>query len=243
MLKKILPGNFTKNVKTFIKDTFHFKDYQQHIEDFLIKRKLYENHIPKHDLESIHIKNIQVLLNREVLLDKMPKASVCAEIGVNEGAFSDEILKITKPAKIHLIDAWGNPERYHDGLKLVIEDKFEKEIKRGMVEVNVGLSTTVLKNMPDKYFDWVYLDTEHSYFVTAEELQILQNKVKPGGIIAGHDYIIGNWVGDVRYGVIEAVHELCVNSGWEMIFLTINKNEVPSFAIRKIENQGDNYTV
>ncbi len=222
-------------MRNFVKEVFHFKDYKEHIQDFLKARKLNEEAIPKYDLENKHIRNIQVLLNREALLNNMPKDAVCAEIGVNEGEFSEQILQITNPIKLHLIDAWGNPERYHDGLKLQVHDKFEKEINLGKVVINVGYSTDVLKNMPDHYFDWVYLDTDHSYAVTAAELNILKDKVKPGGIIAGHDYIIGNWAGDVRYGVIEAVHELCVTADWEIVFVTINKNEMPSFAVKRIQ--------
>jgi hypothetical protein len=138
---------------------------------------------------------------------------------------------------LHLIDAWGDPKRCPDGLKILVKEKFEKEIKEGIVEMNIGFPTEVLKNFPDHDFDWVYLDTDHTYKVTADELNILKSKVKVDGIISGHDYIIGNWVGDCRYGVIEAVHELCVKDNWELLYLTVNKNEVPSFAINKIFNK------
>ncbi len=93
----------------------------------------------------------------------------------------------------------------------------------------------VLQNFPGHSFDWVYLDTYHSYQVTADELLLLKDKVKIDGIIAGHDYIIGNWIRDCRYGVIEAVHEFCFKQNWELIYITINKNEMPSFAISRIK--------
>ena len=58
--------------------------------------------------------------------------------------------------------------------------------------------------------------------------------MKKGGIIAGHDYVHGNWISAFRYGVVEAVHEFCVQFGWEIIYLTIEPTENQSFAIRKI---------
>ncbi len=235
MIRRIIPGKVKKIVREFIKKSFHFKDYDEHYQEYSLAKKINEETIPKLDLQNKHIKNIEVILNREELLARLPKNKVCAEIGVNQGVFSEQIIKLTHPSKLHLIDAWGDADRYHDGLKLVVEDKFADKIKTGQVEINVGFSTSVLKNMPDNYFDWVYLDTDHSYKVTVQELNVLKDKVKPDGIIAGHDYIIGNWAGDIRYGVIEAVSELCINSNWEMIFLTINKNEMPSFAIKKIQ--------
>jgi len=157
-----------------------------------------------------------------------------AEIGVDHGEFSESIIKISSPQKLHLIDAWAEHTRYHSGLKSIVENRFKSEIDKGIVSLNVGFSTTVLLNFPDAYFDWVYLDTDHSYQTTKAELAILKSKVKPGGIIAGHDYTIGNWVGGYRYGVIEAVNEFCVNENWEIIFLTIEADHHRSYAIKEI---------
>ena len=154
-------------IPKFVKNKFdnyvQNKFYKQWQDDFLTRRAELEKKIPKYELEQKHIDHLQVLLNRDELLNRMPKDAVCSEIGVNEGEFSESILEITKPAKLHLIDAWGDPSRYHDGLKLAVKDKFKTEIDKGMVEINVGFSTEVLKGFEDHYFDWVYLDTDHTY--------------------------------------------------------------------------------
>ena len=201
------------------------------------KRATRQEKIPKWELQPKHVENARLLADREQLLAVLPRGAVCAEIGVNKGQFSERILEINSPSKLHLIDAWGDEKRYHDGLKLEVNEKFQKEIAEGRVEINVGLSTAVLPAFPDVYFDWVYLDTAHTYSVTAAELAILQHKVKQNGIIAGHDYCVGNWVGGVRYGVIEAVHELCVRADWEIIFQTAETQQPRSFAIRRIQPQ------
>lgn len=239
MLSKLIPAFIKKPISNFISNRYHKKWQDNYIpawrSQFFYEREEYEKQIPKYDLEQKHINNLTVLLNRKELLKRLPVNAVCAELGVDEGEFSRTILEITKPEKLHLIDAWGNPDRYHDGLKIMVSEKFKTEIEKGQVEMNIGFSIEVANKFPDNYFDWVYLDTDHTYLVTADELNVLKNKVKPGGIIAGHDYIIGNWAGDCRYGVIEAVHELCVKENWELLYVTINKNEMPSFAIRRIQ--------
>src|SRR5690242_21742886 len=103
-----------------------------------------------------------------------------------------------------------------------VENKFENEIRDKVVEINLGLSTDVGETFKDHYFDWVYIDTSHSYAVTKAELELYSKKVKLGnGIIAGHDFAIGNWVRGIRYGVIEAVYEFCVKNNWELIYLTM----------------------
>ena len=66
------------------------------------------------------------------------------------------------------------------------------------------------------------------------ELLAYAPKLKPGGIMAGHDYSMGNWVKGFRYGVIEAVHEFCVEHDWELRYLTVQRLERPSFAISRL---------
>lgn len=239
ILKKSVPLSIKKAIRERIKKIYGLKEYyefeKEFYPNFLIARQKEEARIPKFDLQQKHIINLKVLLDRMALLKEMPGNSVCAEIGVAQGDFSERILTITSPEKLHLIDAWGDPSRYHDGLKTLVEKRFHKEIATRQIEINVGMSIDILKKFPAHYFDWVYLDTNHTYPVTAEELSLLSHKVKENGIIAGHDYIIGNWAGNLRYGVMEAVHELCVQENWELLYITINKNEMPSFAIKKIK--------
>jgi hypothetical protein len=202
---------------------------------FYTQREKEDNAIPKIDLKTQNIRNLKSLVNRDELLKNMPVNAVVAEIGVDEGEFSRRILKITDPQKLHLIDSWAENTRYHIGLKSLVEDKFKKELSEGKVALDVGLSTSILKQYPDHYFDWVYLDTDHSYETTRKELAILKQKVKPDGIIAGHDYSIGNWISGQRYGVVEAVNEFCVMEKWEILFLTVETDQYRSFAIKQLK--------
>jgi len=189
--------------------------------------------IPRYDLQVKHIENLKVLSNREVLLELLPKNGIVAEIGVNKGEFSQKILKINKPQQLHLVDAWDS-ERYHDGLRKGVESAFSAQISSGMVSIHQGYSTELSKGFPDNFFDWIYIDTDHSYKLTKSELQAYQCKIKQGGIIAGHDYTQGNWGKLYRYGVMEAVHEFCVKENWELLYLTLEMSNSPSFAIRKL---------
>jgi len=189
--------------------------------------------MPRVKLEKKHIQNCKLLLDRAELLTCLPKNSIVAEIGVNQGEFSQRIIDVCSPQKLHLIDAWHS-KYYHEGLASIVKNKFTEQISNNTVEINRGLSTEVVDKFNDNYFDWVYLDTVHDYVTTREELNKYSQKVKEGGIIAGHDYTMGNWVKGYKYGVIEAVHEFCVDKNWELIFLTADFTENQSFAIRKL---------
>lgn len=189
--------------------------------------------IPQTDLEVKHVKNTKLLPNRSMLLDLLPKNAVAAELGVDFGGFSELILKQCQPKKLHLIDFWGS-SRYNVDKKNHVFEKFDKQRSEGQIEINLGLSTVVVDQFEDSYFDWIYIDTDHTYQTTKDELERYAPKIKPGGIMAGHDYISVNPNSWARNGVVEAVHEFCVKENWELIYITNELTDCPSFAIKKI---------
>jgi len=188
--------------------------------------------LPNVELKAEHIKNLRILINKPALLDFLPKQAVVGEIGVSRGDYSEKILAQSLPQKLHLIDSWT--EKPYRGRKEFVENRFSKEINLGQVFICQGFSTNVLENFDDGYFDWVYIDSNHTYKTTARELDISQNKVKPNGIIAGHDYVTGYWPKKIRFGVIEAVNEFCTKNNWEMIYLTNEPHRHLSFALKRI---------
>lgn len=180
-----------------------------------------------------HLAGARLLPSRTELLRELPRGGRVAELGVNRGDFSAEILRESAPERLHLVDMWasgryGDPERDH------VLERFAAEREGGRVQVHLGPSTERVGDFADGYFDWVYIDTGHGYALTRDELRAYAPKVKPGGYLAGHDYIPGNWAGRVRYGVIEAAHEFCVEYGWAVAFLTMEYPEHPSFALRRL---------
>ena len=189
--------------------------------------------IPKYELDTKHIKNAKLLTTREELLKKLPQNAIVAELGVDEGDFSNLILNINNPQKLHLVDSWDT-KRYNQAKRRYVEKRFAQHIENKSVEIHFGFSTKVVELFADHYFDWIYIDTSHLYDNTRSELELYRNKVKENGIIAGHDYILGNWNKVIRFGVIEAVYEFCVKYNWEIIYLTTELGTNPSFAIKKI---------
>ena len=185
------------------------------------------------DLAARHIENLKTLTDRDALLEHMPKDSVVAEVGVDGGDFSEQILQIAQPRKLVLIDPWPGG-RYHEGLMDQVADRFRDEIAEGRVEIRRGRSVDVLPEFADGTFDWVYLDADHTYQSIRDELELSKAKVAGGGIIAGHDYAIGSWQQLARFGVIEAVNEFCHRESWEMIYRTTETRTNPSFAIRAL---------
>ena len=184
-------------------------------------------------LHQKHIPNLEVVLDRETMLKSLPKNGIIAELGVDQGDFSSKILSNTHPEKLYLIDTWAS-KRYKKNKMNHVRIRFHKEIDTGRVVIIRGKSEIELKKFENSYFDWVYIDTSHSYQHTVKELELCRQKVKDGGIIAGHDYCQGNIKEAFAYGVVQAVNQFCVKNNWEFILLTHETHRGLSFAIKKI---------
>jgi len=72
-----------------------------------------------------------------------------------------------------------------------------------------GASAKIASKLPDGGFDFVYVDAAHDYDSVKEDLDLWSKKVKPGGLICGHDYWAG---GDVWPGVKSAVDEFAAKN-------------------------------
>jgi hypothetical protein len=137
-----------------------------------------------------------------------------AEIGVHKGQFSRFLIDTISPQRLHLIDPWYLMGKEWDwaqdqkstifALTNIIRE-FEKELISQQVILHIGYDFDVLPSFPDSYFDWVYLDTSHSYEHTLLELELISNKLKPTGVIVGDD-----WYPDpsqLHHGVFRAVKD------------------------------------
>jgi hypothetical protein len=106
------------------------------------------------------------------------------EIGVKAGAFSAYILGDWKGARLISIDHWvGEHERHFETTK--------KRLSRfGMrSEIWRLASEPAAELVEDGSLDFVYIDAAHDRESVSRDLAAWFPKVRPGGIIAGHDYI------------------------------------------------------
>ena len=190
-------------------------------------------HIPKFRLKAKHTDGAIIVANRDEMLKLLPKKGCVAEIGVDKAEFSQKILKISKPKKLVLIDTYSS-SRYGENKAKLVYEKFSKDIFQNKINIIRKLSFKAASQFNDSYFDWIYLDTDHTYDTTIKELYAYKEKIKKKGFIAGHDYVMGNWNKQGKYGVIEAVAEFCVKENWKIFCLTADFTENLSFVIKKI---------
>ncbi len=132
-------------------------------------------------------------------LKTLPKRSVGAEIGVLKGKFSEGIVSIVKPRLFYLIDCWcaieGSSWYDKDSRHLKFVSRALRPLAvasaQGRIRPLCGWSTEVVDLVPDATLDWIYIDGDHRMEGCLADLKAWYPKIKPGGIIGGHDYEYG----------------------------------------------------
>ncbi len=174
-----------------------------------------------------------VFTSREKFLHLLPKGGVVAEIGTFRGDFSQAILDNAEPECLHLIDPWDYQEKEnyqvdesnvskeeHEENFDHVRQIFKKEIAAGRIVLHRKMSVDAAKDFPDRTFDWIYVDGDHTYDAVSADLETFAPKVKQGGLILGHDYANYPGTGDLNYGVIEAVDAFLSSLRFNFLALT-----------------------
>jgi hypothetical protein len=161
------------------------------------------------------VRGAELFASREALLARARRNAICAEIGVATGLFSGYLLRATTPAKLHLIDLDFGP-------LLPLEAGLETGIAEERVELHQGDSAQILTTFPDRYFDWVYVDGDHSLEGVRRDIAALLPRLKADGVLYFNDYTKYSPLERLEYGVMEAVNELCLEQGMRLVGLALH---------------------
>lgn len=115
-----------------------------------------------------------------------------AEIGVFEGAFSEDLCRANPALHLVGVDAWQPWKGYIDHTKpqtlAAAESKARERLAPYTCTLIKAFSTDAAPGIPDASLDFVYIDACHSYEHVCMDLFAWVPKVRPGGIVSGHDY-------------------------------------------------------
>lgn len=121
------------------------------------------------------------------------KFKVGAEIGVLEGEYSEVLCKSNPEAKLYGIDPYKPYRGYHDYTRRETFKKVFEKAKARLSQYNCQIirkfSMDAARDFTDESLDFVYIDGNHSFQSVTNDIVEWSKKVKPGGIISGHDYI------------------------------------------------------
>lgn len=122
------------------------------------------------------------------------------EVGCFRGV-SSEVFLLHEPQEMYFVDIWGkNPDYNASDWALeqssknwdIIKSEFEERVlpysKNTDITIIHDFSSEASKNVSNNYFDFIYIDGDHSYDGVKKDILCWLPKLSKGGYFCGHDY-------------------------------------------------------
>lgn len=166
-----------------------------------------------------------------VVKEQLKNVNIAVEVGVWRGDYTSIIIAMLQPNKFYGVDPYRIFDDYKDqpdpneyANQQNLDKLFERVQNRYARWPNAELMRTTgveaAASFEDNSIDFVYIDGDHTYEFVRKDIAAWWPKVRPGGILSGHDFTPGNPLKGHVYGVIEAVTEFANGEG-----LTIQETE------------------
>ena len=148
-----------------------------------------------------------------------------AEIGVHKGVLSRELRQFFPEAHLTLVDPWRHiPDlerlngtmhraaRHDPGGNAAEWARIFAEVQAAFkndpaVRFIQALSAEAAPQVPDESLDLCYIDGDHRYQFVVDDIRLWTPKIKPGGLLCGHDYKISRFPNAPLYQVVAAVND------------------------------------
>ncbi|MDA0682947.1 MAG: class I SAM-dependent methyltransferase [Bacteroidetes bacterium] len=159
------------------------------------------------------------------LLNAYGLVGEAAEIGVQRGNYSVELLKRWKGLRLYSIDPWMEMGEEYVDISNVSQGEQEQLYEETVDNLRLfGKRSEIIRqtsqqavvHFEDEQLDFVYIDAQHHYEAVKEDISLWWPKVKKGGLLAGHDYLDGV-PGTGKYGVKTAVDEFVRREGLDLL--------------------------
>ena len=128
----------------------------------------------------------------------LPKARFGAEVGVWRGHSSIGFLRLLPNLqRLYLVDSWLNYKDYTESGDAKSQSDLAKdqEITEDRIyffgqkpKILKGLSSDVAEKIPDGSLDFVFIDANHAYEYVMSDIRAWTPKLRPNGVLGGHDY-------------------------------------------------------
>lgn len=157
---------------------------------------------------------------------------VGAEIGTYRGDFACVLRADWAGEELICIDPWSDVPGYEEQFQLLWGSKDHEENHQRALEVLShqhgrsrclrATSREAASQFADGSLDFVYIDGDHRYEATLEDLQLWWPRVRAGGVVAGHDILCPpdyKTHEDWGLGVRTAVEEFAAAGGLEVFLI------------------------
>ena len=117
-----------------------------------------------------------------------------AEVGVAEGIYSEVLCQTIPNLELYCADLWDTYYRGFSNVRIKDLEMQEEalalaheKLDRYNAKYIRAASFDAVKEIEDDCLDFVYIDGDHSFDYVMMDLILWSKKVKPGGIVSGHD--------------------------------------------------------
>lgn len=157
------------------------------------------------------------------------------EVGTDRGGYAKDILERMPFVDLYTIDPWLP---YNEGDEVKDVEKMKEIEAEARETLSVYPNCTIIKDtsmntvqvFDDNSIDFVFIDGDHEFDGVYEDIVEWTKKVKPGGIVVGHDYKEDAFR---KYGVIEAVNKYCQENNIETLYILEKGSFVPCWMFIK----------
>jgi predicted O-methyltransferase YrrM len=133
------------------------------------------------------------------------KLLVAAELGVQRGYFASHMLaNWPSCTKYYLIDVWKKLSNYFDeaNVEIDLQEKMFEETKETLqpwahkTTFLRMLTSEAVNYIDDNMLDFVHVDARHDFCGCKNDIDLYWPKIRPGSILAGHDFLYAHEVTD-----------------------------------------------
>jgi len=148
-----------------------------------------------------------------------------AEIGVARGKNAKVMLETIPNLRLELVDPWAAYKSNTDDKMEAVYQEARGRLNEYSVSWNRKKSDDGAKLFADRIFDFVYIDGLHDFNNVVKDVINWEAKVRPGGIVSGHDYFFTG-----RQGVVHAVDAYTQAHGiYHRLYITKKRRESQSW--------------
>jgi len=136
---------------------------------------------------------------------------VGCEVGVFRGRNAREMFREIPGLKLYVVEpyahqAYSTRPREQERYERNRRETYNRLIGKNVIMIE-KFSEDAVRDIPYDSLDFVYIDADHSYDYVMLDIILWTRRVRKGGIVSGHDYIVPGHVGVLDINIKEAVDD------------------------------------
>lgn len=177
------------------------------------RRRVWKPFMEKYKCQIICEVGVQEAKNFMLMIEHNPRVAIAIDPWIDDGV-------VSRNSSLYPQEAL---DQQYESLKQLAKEK-------PFIQVVRKYSFDAVHDYPDNYFDFVYIDADHTYNAVLKDVKDWYPKVKRGRFLVGDDYRnVKKLKTGIRFGVIKAVNEFANANG-----LTVYELPGYNWAIIKI---------